>query len=46
MLFLKVPTPAYQCELQHVSAQVGCEHTHNAQVHVQGLKSGPGEWRQ
>lgn len=39
-------TPAHQRELQHVSAEVRREHLDDAQVHVQGLESRPGERRQ
>lgn len=39
-------TPAQQRNFKHVSAEVGREHLNHAQVHVQGLNSCPGEWRQ
>lgn len=45
-LSIQIPTPAQQCELEHVSAEVGSEHLDDAQVHVQSLKSCPGEWCQ
>ena len=41
-----LPTPAYQWELEHVSAEVRREHLHDAQVHVQGLEPRPRERRQ
>lgn len=36
-------TPTRQGELEHVSAEVGCEDLHDAQVHVQRLQARPGE---
>lgn len=39
-------TPTNQGDLQHVSAEVGQEDLHHAQVHVQRLKPRPGDRRQ
>lgn len=39
-----LPTPSYQWELEHVSAEVRSENSDDAQVHVQGLKPRPGKW--
>lgn len=39
-------TPTSEGDLQHVSAEVGQEHLHHAQVHVQRLKPRPREGRQ